>query len=125
MAETAGAIKSVSSKAPTAALTSPYSDNNNRLNIVAKPVEKTDDSHDEQKKSSRESVERTVRALEDYIESSKRSLKMEVHENTGDIIVKVISVKDGKVIREIPSEQMLDLASKMEELAGSLFNETA
>jgi uncharacterized FlaG/YvyC family protein len=40
-------------------------------------------------------------------------------------MVKVISEKDGKVIREVPPEKFLDLAAKIEEFVGSLFNEIA
>ena len=76
-------------------------------------------------KASKETVERTVQAIKNYIESNKRSLDISVHEETGAIMVKVISEVDGKVIREVPPEKFLDLAAKIEELAGSLFNETA
>jgi len=75
--------------------------------------------------ASKETVERTVQALKNYIESNKRSLNISVHEESGSIMVKVISEKDGKVIREVPPEKFLDLASKIEEFVGSLFNETA
>jgi uncharacterized FlaG/YvyC family protein len=73
----------------------------------------------------KEAVERTVQALKNYIESNKRALNISVHEETGAIMVKVISEKDGKVIREVPPEKFLDLAAKIEEFVGSLFNETA
>ena len=77
------------------------------------------------KQISKETVERTVQALKNYIESNKRALNISVHEETGAIMVKVISEKDGKVIRELPPEKFLDLAAKIEELVGSLFNERA
>jgi uncharacterized FlaG/YvyC family protein len=37
-------------------------------------------------------------------------------------MVQVISEKDGKVIREIPSEEILNHAAIMEQLAGFLFD---
>ena len=40
-------------------------------------------------------------------------------------MVKVISEEDGKVIREIPPKELLDLAAKMEEMTGALLNENA
>jgi flagellar protein FlaG len=124
MAETVSAVKSVSNNESASTLATPYSNNNSsRLDHDVRQVKRMDEAHDEQRKSSRETVERTVMALEDFIESSKRSLKIQVYEKTGDIMVKVISAKDGKVIREIPSKEMLDLAAKMENLAGTFFNE--
>jgi uncharacterized FlaG/YvyC family protein len=37
-------------------------------------------------------------------------------------MVKVISEKDRKVIREIPPEEILDCAAKMEQIEGMLFD---
>jgi flagellar protein FlaG len=52
----------------------------------------------------------------------RRDLKIQVHGPTGNIMVKVISEKDGRVIREIPPEEWLNLAAKMEDMAGVLLN---
>ena len=70
-------------------------------------------------------TERIAQAMDNYVQSIKRDLKIQVHNPTGDIMVKVISKKDGKIIREIPSEELLDLAAKMEEMIGVLYNENA
>jgi flagellar protein FlaG len=48
---------------------------------------------------------------------------MQVHDQTGNIIVRVTSQDGSKVIREIPPKELLDLAARMEELAGTLFDE--
>jgi flagellar protein FlaG len=73
---------------------------------------------------SKEAIEHTVQVLEDFIVAHEMSLKFSVHEATGEIVVKVISDADGKVIREIPSEEMLNHAAVMENLQGLLFDET-
>lgn len=102
--------------------------NNERIDNSSqetKPAKKQDEPIEEIQKSSKELVEHTIEAIKKYIESTKRSLDISVHQETGDIMVKVISEKDGKVIREIPPEKLLDLASRMEEFAGTLFNENA
>jgi len=52
-------------------------------------------------------------------------LKIQIHQGTGDIVIKVISEKDGTVIREIPSEKVLDIAKNMEDFSGILFNKNA
>jgi flagellar protein FlaG len=113
----------------TGTLSSSYVDNDNVSSNYTthqlRDEKKKEDTRENIKKVSKETVERTVQALKNYIESNKRSLNISVHEQTGTIMVKVISEKDGKVIREIPPEKFLDLAAKIEELAGSLFNETA
>jgi flagellar protein FlaG len=130
MVELANMVKSVSSQeSVTGILSSSHADNDNlsknTTSIELRDVKKKEIAREKVKNASKETVERTVQALKNYIESSKRSLDITVHEETGTIMVKVISEKDGKVIREMPPEKFLDLAAKIEELAGSLFDETA
>jgi uncharacterized FlaG/YvyC family protein len=52
-------------------------------------------------------------------------LKIQVHQGSGEIIIKVISEKDGTVIREITSKRLLKLAANMEDFSGTLFNSNA
>ena len=68
-------------------------------------------------------IDRVIQMLQSYIESNKTSLDISVHEATGDIVVKVISDDDGKVIREIPSEEVLKHAAMMEQMEGLMFDE--
>ncbi len=68
-------------------------------------------------------VENIAKAMDEYVQSIQRDLKIQVHGPTGHLMVKVISKDNGKTIREIPSEEVLNLAAKMEEMAGVLFNE--
>ena len=70
-------------------------------------------------------VARIAQALDNYLQSTQTKLKIEVNSSTGDSVVKVISEEDGKIIREIPPKEMLDLAAKVEEMIGILFNENA
>lgn len=46
-----------------------------------------------------------------------------IHEDTKEIMVKVIDEKTQEVIREIPPEKILDMVAKMWELAGILVDE--
>lgn len=71
----------------------------------------------------RSKIENIAQALDQYMKSTQKDLEIQIHEATGNIIVKVLSKEDGKVLREIPPEKMLNLAAKMEEMAGILFNE--
>ncbi|MFH1489773.1 MAG: flagellar protein FlaG [Pseudomonadota bacterium] len=68
-------------------------------------------------------MEQVSEAVKKYADSLQTDLKIQVHEGTGRIMVKVISKEDGRVIREVPSEKLLNLAAKMEALSGLLFDE--
>jgi flagellar protein FlaG len=49
-------------------------------------------------------------------------LKFSVHEASGETIVTVIDEDTGKVIREIPSSEVLQLAAKIDAMVGMIFD---
>lgn len=54
-----------------------------------------------------------------------RSLKFRIHDETKQMMVSVVDVENDKVIREIPSEEALDLVAKMQEYLGMIFDKKA
>jgi flagellar protein FlaG len=102
-----------------------------RTQTDAKPAEKKDfhEKDKAEKISSTEKdedrIESTAAAMEKFVSEIQRELKIEIHKETGRIMVKVISKETGDVIREIPSEELMELASKMEEMTGVLYNRSA
>ena len=77
----------------------------------------------EVKNATEEKIHRVSELMNDYISSMQRDIKIQVDNDTGRIIVKVISEEDGKVIREIPPKELLALAAKMEEISGAFFDQ--
>ncbi len=53
---------------------------------------------------------------------SNVGLQFSVHESTGRTIVKVVDKETGALIREIPAKELLNLAAKIEEMMGILFD---
>ncbi|MBN2418729.1 MAG: flagellar protein FlaG [Deltaproteobacteria bacterium] len=78
---------------------------------------------EEAKKATEEKIHRVSELMNDYVRSIQRDIQIKVDNKTGDVVVKVISKEDGKVIREIPPEELLALAAKMEELSGAFFDQ--
>jgi flagellar protein FlaG len=78
---------------------------------------------EEIKKTTDEKIARVTELMDNYVRSMQRDIKIQVNNSTGDISVKVISEETGKVIREIPSQEMLELAARMEEISGILFDQ--
>ncbi len=56
---------------------------------------------------------------------SNVDLHFAVHKPSGQVMVTVTDEDTGKVIREIPSREMLNLASKLEEMMGLIFDRRA
>lgn len=72
-----------------------------------------------------DTTKRVAEAMDQYVRSVQSDLQISIHDETGKIVVRVISQETGEVIREIPSEEMLKLAQKMEEMTGGLLQTTA
>ena len=86
----------------------------------------TQDSRSQPKRQATQSeLEDIAKAMDKYANSHQRDLKIQVHKGTGTIMVKVISKENGKVIREIPAEEILNLAEKMESMVGGLVDRNA
>ena len=75
-------------------------------------------------KANEEMTKRVAEAMDQYIRSIQSDLEIKIHQETGRIVVRVISHETGEVIREIPSEEMLKLAEKMDEMTGGLLQTT-
>jgi flagellar protein FlaG len=120
-------VSSKDTRTPILPLSHTGNDNvgGNNPRVEAIPVKKVNATLENIEKKSRESMEQTVKALKDFVESNNRSLKIQVHQGTGDIVVKVISEQDGSVIREIPPEKLRDLVPNLEEFSGALFDKKA
>ncbi len=69
--------------------------------------------------SARQSVERLEKTIS-MIKHNK--LEFSIHEETGRTVVKIVDQDTGKVIKQLPPEELLDLAAKLEEMSGVLFD---
>ncbi len=66
-----------------------------------------------------EVIERANKALS----GGMRSFEFSIHDQTKEIMIKVIDQETGTIIREIPPEKILDMVAKMWEMAGILVDE--
>lgn len=68
-------------------------------------------------------TEQMLEELEQDIETMHNvGLKFSKHTDTGRTMIKVLNKETGEIIREIPSENVLDLAAKIEEMIGIMFD---
>ena len=51
-------------------------------------------------------------------------LQFSVHKASGEMMITVVDEITGKVVREIPSQEILELAAKMDEMVGMIFDQT-
>jgi flagellar protein FlaG len=75
--------------------------------------------------SSREQIEEAVASIQDFVQSVRRSINFSVEETSGRVVVKVTDAGSGDVIRQIPSEEALQLAENLSEVRSLLFKAEA
>lgn len=63
-------------------------------------------------------LERLVEQANSNLLNENRSLRFRINENSDDVQIQIVDSERDKVIRSIPSDEMLRLASRMRELSG-------
>ena len=78
---------------------------------------------------SAEQIETAVSQLSNFLRTNSRQLNFSVDEGSNKQVVKVTDAESGKVIRQIPSEEILKLSERLQDLqtevgsaVGLLFN---
>ena len=64
-----------------------------------------------------------VNQLNGYLEETQRGLRFSIDDDSGRTIVRVIDTENDKVIRQIPSEEMLAVIRNISDIAGKIFDE--
>ena len=65
------------------------------------------------------------RACRLQVQSLQRNLDFSVDDSTGQVVVRVVDGDSGKVVRQIPSEDILRLAERLDEMRSLLFEAKA
>ncbi|WP_238492438.1 flagellar protein FlaG [Desulfotruncus alcoholivorax] len=89
--------------------------------IAPKEMAKTDDSannEEQNQKYTSQQLKQSVDALNKTMETYKTDIKFELHEKSGEYMIKVLNESDGTVIREIPPKKVLDMVAYFKELLG-------
>ena len=80
-------------------------------------------AEEKQTEGDRQVTEEMLQELEQDIKTMHNiGLKFSKHDDTGRTIIKVMDKETENLIREIPSEDVLNLAAKIEEMIGILFD---
>ena len=60
-----------------------------------------------------QTIEQAVKQINDYLVDHQRSLNFQLHEASGRTVIQVVNPETNEVVRQIPSEEVLDLAAEM------------
>ena len=75
-------------------------------------------------KELRERMAAVAQQLRDYLRSNGRDLEFRVDADTHDMVITVREAASGKVIRQIPNEEALQMRRHLDEWSGTFLNVT-
>lgn len=81
-----------------------------------------DNEKDEEKENIEKTFEKAVNKINENLIAAHRKLSYDVHEDTNQIIVKIIDTDTDEIVREVPPEEQLDLKAKMQDMVGLLLD---
>ncbi|MDR2613971.1 MAG: flagellar protein FlaG [Candidatus Accumulibacter sp.] len=70
-------------------------------------------------------LQKSVENIQKFVSMAARDIKFSIDEDSGQTVVKVVDRETEEVIRQIPSEEMLDLAQALDKLQGLLIKQKA
>lgn len=79
----------------------------------------------ENKPEKPEDIVSAAARIRDHVQSLQRDLNFSVDDSTGQVVVRVVDGDSGKVVRQIPSEDILRLAERLDEMRSLLFEAKA
>jgi len=73
----------------------------------------------------RQEVEAAVKAVKEFIQPMASNLAFEMDDDSGRTVIKITEASSGELIRQIPSEEMLEIAKALDRLQGLLVKQKA
>lgn len=84
---------------------------------------KTNNNTEAEKKNvSQDEIDDAIKDLEKFSNYFKTHLNFSKDETTGTTVIKIVNSETEEIIRQIPSEEILKIASKMQDVIGVLFD---
>lgn len=73
--------------------------------------------------ASREALQASVDAMNNFVQPLNNSLQFSVDDDTGKTVVKVVDLTTDEVIRQMPTEEALAIAKALDKLKGLLIQQ--
>jgi len=95
------------------------------VTVKSQPIEApTPEAKSEPVEIPREKIEQAVDRLRDYAANFDRDLQFSVDDATGKTVVQLLDSEDN-VLRQIPSEEVLEMMKRLEQNKGLIFRDEA
>lgn len=105
---------------------SPDVDSKVKLDLVSANAQSSSaagtEKNEQTKSQLRELIEDSIQTLNTELEQRRISLNYSIDDDLDCLVVQVIEADSGKVIRQIPPDEILVLRQRLEELTGIIFD---
>jgi len=75
--------------------------------------------------SSLEQVQQAMKQVAEQVQAKASSLEFSIDKSTGSTVVRIVDTQTNEVIRQIPSQEMIDIAQSIESAQGMLLKQKA
>jgi len=113
----------------------PAIERDDKIRAETRPVEPSNDASDvkvdeqhiqdrkmKERRLTEEQLAQAAQELQSRLDEMSTNLQFSVDDKTESIVIQVTHRDSGEVVRQIPSEEILDLKAKLENLVGVLFD---
>ena len=100
-------------------------DNSTTERFKNRTVESSNNKTSENEALSKEKLEVLAEELHEFFGELNKGLEFSVHEDSGRDVIKVIDRDTKEVVRQYPSEEVLELVAKLSDAAGNFINSQA
>ena len=90
-------------------------------NVAPSPVSTVEPNVDN-KPISEEQIKQAVQKIQGGVDNLAQNLRFSVDEDTGKTIIKVMDAHTEEIIRQIPTEEAVEIARTLDKVQGLLFN---
>jgi len=113
---------------------SPVSDRISGSNIVPQPVKTASPvqtsnpvtpADQAQQTASADQINKAVKSINKTVQASAPNIEFSVDHDTDKLIVKIIDQQTKQVIRQIPNEEVIEIAKSLDKLQGLLIKQSA
>ncbi|SFK10525.1 flagellar protein FlaG [Methylophaga sulfidovorans] len=95
------------------------------LSVQSQALQKEAEKQNSQQQQRADDLRDKVAQLNDYMQNMNRNLQFSVDDTSGDTVIKVIDAETEEVVRQIPSEEILEARHAAEKYRGILLETKA
>ena len=85
-------------------------------------IDRTKQFNSQVKQPSPSELKKVINKINENVSKLNKDVRFSYNDTLKSLVVKVIDAKTGKVIREIPSQEVINLQKKLSEVVGIIFD---